>query len=175
MRSERWARPSHPPAPTPSAIASTFCPAIPKLSRRPAVHSIWLSRWTAATNCGWVPSGRTCPTPRPFLINIDHHISNTRFGQINWIDPVSGVYRRDGFADRRSARRASESRDRHLPALWHRGRHAGLPHAEHHAAPIAVRRTLHGGRRFVVREHRSTIQSPVAGAGVFVGQSASMP
>jgi phosphoesterase RecJ-like protein len=27
------------------------------------------------------------PTPRPFLINIDHHISNTRFGQINWIDP----------------------------------------------------------------------------------------
>ncbi len=25
--------------------------------------------------------------PRPFLINIDHHISNTRFGQINWIDP----------------------------------------------------------------------------------------
>jgi phosphoesterase RecJ-like protein len=27
------------------------------------------------------------PDPRPFLINIDHHISNTRFGQINWIDP----------------------------------------------------------------------------------------
>jgi phosphoesterase RecJ-like protein len=27
------------------------------------------------------------PEPRPFLINIDHHISNTRFGQINWIDP----------------------------------------------------------------------------------------
>jgi bifunctional oligoribonuclease and PAP phosphatase NrnA len=27
------------------------------------------------------------PEPRPFLINIDHHISNTRFGQINWVDP----------------------------------------------------------------------------------------
>ena len=27
------------------------------------------------------------PDPKPFLINIDHHISNTRFGQINWIDP----------------------------------------------------------------------------------------
>ncbi len=27
------------------------------------------------------------PAPRPFLINIDHHISNTRFGHINWIDP----------------------------------------------------------------------------------------
>lgn len=27
------------------------------------------------------------PTPRPLLINVDHHISNTRFGQINWIDP----------------------------------------------------------------------------------------
>jgi phosphoesterase RecJ-like protein len=27
------------------------------------------------------------PAPRPFLINIDHHLSNTRFGQINWIDP----------------------------------------------------------------------------------------
>jgi phosphoesterase RecJ-like protein len=27
------------------------------------------------------------PNPKPFLINIDHHISNTRFGQINWIDP----------------------------------------------------------------------------------------
>jgi phosphoesterase RecJ-like protein len=26
------------------------------------------------------------PDPRPFLINVDHHISNTRFGQINWID-----------------------------------------------------------------------------------------
>ena len=27
------------------------------------------------------------PNPKPFLINIDHHISNTCFGQINWIDP----------------------------------------------------------------------------------------
>ncbi len=27
------------------------------------------------------------PEPKPFLVNIDHHISNTRFGQINWIDP----------------------------------------------------------------------------------------
>jgi phosphoesterase RecJ-like protein len=27
------------------------------------------------------------PAPRPFLINVDHHISNTRFGQINWVDP----------------------------------------------------------------------------------------
>ena len=27
------------------------------------------------------------PAPRPLLINIDHHISNTRFGQINWVDP----------------------------------------------------------------------------------------
>lgn len=27
------------------------------------------------------------PVPRPFLINIDHHISNTRFGHLNWIDP----------------------------------------------------------------------------------------
>ena len=26
------------------------------------------------------------PEPKPFLINIDHHISNTRFGQINWVD-----------------------------------------------------------------------------------------
>ncbi len=25
--------------------------------------------------------------PHPFLINIDHHITNTRFGQINWVDP----------------------------------------------------------------------------------------
>ena len=25
--------------------------------------------------------------PRPFLVNIDHHISNTRFGQINWVEP----------------------------------------------------------------------------------------
>jgi bifunctional oligoribonuclease and PAP phosphatase NrnA len=27
------------------------------------------------------------PDPKPFLINVDHHVSNTRFGQINWIDP----------------------------------------------------------------------------------------
>jgi phosphoesterase RecJ-like protein len=27
------------------------------------------------------------PDPKPVLINIDHHISNTCFGQINWIDP----------------------------------------------------------------------------------------
>jgi bifunctional oligoribonuclease and PAP phosphatase NrnA len=27
------------------------------------------------------------PDPKPFLINVDHHISNTRFGQINWVDP----------------------------------------------------------------------------------------
>jgi phosphoesterase RecJ-like protein len=29
------------------------------------------------------------PDPRPFLINVDHHISNTRFGQTNWIDPAA--------------------------------------------------------------------------------------
>lgn len=29
------------------------------------------------------------PDPKPFLINVDHHISNTRFGQINWIDPTA--------------------------------------------------------------------------------------
>ncbi|CAG0936301.1 bifunctional oligoribonuclease and PAP phosphatase NrnA [Thermoflexales bacterium] len=29
------------------------------------------------------------PQPKPFLINIDHHISNTGFGQINWIDPAA--------------------------------------------------------------------------------------
>jgi phosphoesterase RecJ-like protein len=27
------------------------------------------------------------PTPKPDLINIDHHITNTHFGQINWVDP----------------------------------------------------------------------------------------
>ncbi len=27
------------------------------------------------------------PDPKPFLINIDHHISNTQFGQLNWVDP----------------------------------------------------------------------------------------
>jgi phosphoesterase RecJ-like protein len=27
------------------------------------------------------------PSPKPALINIDHHITNTRFGQINWVDP----------------------------------------------------------------------------------------
>jgi phosphoesterase RecJ-like protein len=29
-------------------------------------------------------------SPSIFIINIDHHISNTRFGDINWIDPNSG-------------------------------------------------------------------------------------
>lgn len=29
------------------------------------------------------------PDPKPFLINADHHISNTRFGQINWVDPAA--------------------------------------------------------------------------------------
>lgn len=29
------------------------------------------------------------PAPKPFLINIDHHVTNTRFGQLNWIDPTS--------------------------------------------------------------------------------------
>ncbi|HZY40697.1 MAG TPA: bifunctional oligoribonuclease/PAP phosphatase NrnA [Anaerolineae bacterium] len=27
------------------------------------------------------------PAPRPPLINLDHHVTNTRFGQINWVDP----------------------------------------------------------------------------------------
>ena len=27
------------------------------------------------------------PAPRPPLINLDHHVTNTRFGQLNWIDP----------------------------------------------------------------------------------------
>ncbi|HSD84896.1 MAG TPA: DHH family phosphoesterase [Anaerolineae bacterium] len=29
------------------------------------------------------------PAPKPFLINIDHHISNTHFGRLNWIDPTA--------------------------------------------------------------------------------------
>lgn len=29
------------------------------------------------------------PAPRPKLINIDHHLSNTRFGQWNWVDPTA--------------------------------------------------------------------------------------
>jgi phosphoesterase RecJ-like protein len=29
------------------------------------------------------------PAPPPLLINIDHHISNTRFGQINWLVPAA--------------------------------------------------------------------------------------
>ena len=29
------------------------------------------------------------PGPKPILINIDHHISNTHFGEINWIDPAA--------------------------------------------------------------------------------------
>lgn len=29
------------------------------------------------------------PAPKPFLINVDHHVSNTRFGQINWVDPAA--------------------------------------------------------------------------------------
>ncbi len=44
-----------------------------------------------ALDCGDVqrlgPIWTNLPAPRPFLINIDHHISNTRFGQINWVDP----------------------------------------------------------------------------------------
>jgi len=27
------------------------------------------------------------PDPKPFLINVDHHISNIHFGKINWVDP----------------------------------------------------------------------------------------
>lgn len=33
------------------------------------------------------PVWTNLPAPRPLLINIDHHISNTRFGEINWVDP----------------------------------------------------------------------------------------
>jgi bifunctional oligoribonuclease and PAP phosphatase NrnA len=33
----------------------------------------------------------TLPEPKPFLINIDHHISNTHFGQINWVDPSAAA------------------------------------------------------------------------------------
>jgi len=27
------------------------------------------------------------PAPRPILLNLDHHVTNTCFGQINWVDP----------------------------------------------------------------------------------------
>ena len=64
-----------------------FCPAIPKWSAQ-ASGSI---ECVIALDCGdeqrlgaiWA----NLPEPKPFLINIDHHISNTRFGQINWVDP----------------------------------------------------------------------------------------
>lgn len=29
------------------------------------------------------------PAPRPVLLNLDHHVTNTRFGQINWVDPAA--------------------------------------------------------------------------------------
>ena len=64
-----------------------FCPAIPKWSAQRADHV----ECVIALDCGdelrlgaiWA----NLPDPKPFLINIDHHISNTRFGQINWVDP----------------------------------------------------------------------------------------
>ncbi|MBN2373521.1 bifunctional oligoribonuclease/PAP phosphatase NrnA [bacterium] len=31
------------------------------------------------------------PKPPPFLINIDHHFSNTKFGQLNWVDPSASA------------------------------------------------------------------------------------
>ncbi len=30
---------------------------------------------------------RELPAPRPILLNLDHHVTNTRFGEINWVDP----------------------------------------------------------------------------------------
>ena len=29
------------------------------------------------------------PAPRPVLLNLDHHVTNTHFGQINWVDPTA--------------------------------------------------------------------------------------
>ena len=29
------------------------------------------------------------PAPRPILLNLDHHVTNSRFGLINWVDPAA--------------------------------------------------------------------------------------
>lgn len=38
-----------------------------------------------ASRMGW--AYETLPDPKPALINIDHHVTNTRFGEFNIIDP----------------------------------------------------------------------------------------
>lgn len=42
-------------------------------------------------DCATLDRGLTNWTPPAPIVNIDHHVSNTRYGAINWIDPTSAA------------------------------------------------------------------------------------
>ena len=68
------------------------------------------------------------------LIVLDHHVSNTRYGTINVIDPGGGGERRDRPPARTRARTAAHRRRRGRALRRARLRHRPVPVRDHHAA-----------------------------------------
>ena len=67
--------------------AFRFLPRVAKVSKRPADHSAEVAMTVDVP----ILSRLGCMAPRfersPVRVNIDHHVSNHRFGQVNWVDP----------------------------------------------------------------------------------------
>ena len=89
------------------------------------------------------------PAPRPILLNLDHHVTNSRFGQINWVDPTATSTSEIVLELIDLLGVPLTERHRALPAVRPRRRYIGLPHAQYHAGAIAHRSAVDGSGRAV--------------------------
>ena len=80
---------------------------------------------------------------RKLLINIDHHESNTRYGDLNWVSAARTFHRRTDFSPAQSRALADHQADRRLPVHRRLHRHR-LVSICHHAARHLSRRRRTG-------------------------------
>lgn len=93
--------------------AFAFLPRIARVTAKPADHSAEVAMTVDVP----VLSRLGCMAPRfartPATVNIDHHVSNHRFGRVNWVDPEASavgemiyrLYRAFGLRPRREEAR----------------------------------------------------------------------
>ena len=98
----------------------------------------------------------------PFMIDIDHHHDNTRFGDVNLDRPRRVVDRRGAARRAARARRGADAGDRRGALHRARHRHRPLPVLEHDAEGAAARgRARRGGRRHPPRLPGRVRERPV--------------
>ncbi len=72
------------------------------------------------------------------IVNIDHHVTNTLFGQVNWVEPRAAATAEIGVSAGSGAGRDAVRGGGDLSVDRHRDRYVGVPDAEHDRATMAI-------------------------------------